>query len=68
MWSSGNGSARATPSCRWSVISQKSDDLVREGTALKLMCGHLGVLRQPYHRWLANGHCQQKRTDTPAHL
>lgn len=36
MWSSGNGSARATPSCRWSVISQKSDDLVREGTALKL--------------------------------
>jgi hypothetical protein len=61
------------------VISQKSSVLVREATAVKyaaiadwadeeqfpvtFMCDQLGVVRQGYYRWRAQGSSERKRTD-----
>ncbi|MGH3866820.1 MAG: IS3 family transposase [Pseudonocardiaceae bacterium] len=58
---------------------KKSGSLVREGTAVKyaaiadwadkkefpvtFMCERLGVVRQGYYRWRAEGPCERERTD-----
>jgi HTH-like domain len=65
--------------CGWSGTLQKSCDLVRERTAVKyaaiadwagdkqypvtFMCTQLGVVRQGYYRWLADGPSEHDRTD-----
>src|SRR3954449_11913742 len=61
------------------LFRKKSCRLVREGTAVKyaaiadwaadkqysvtFMCAQLGVVRQGYYRWLADGPCERGRTD-----
>jgi putative transposase len=32
--------------------------------AVTFMCDQLGVVRQGYYRWLAQGPCERERTDT----
>ena len=31
--------------------------------SVTFMCAQLGVVRQGYYRWLADGPCQRERTD-----